>query len=119
MAIYQYYPTASFAVKLSKIRKKDPPGYKRILKVIARLLDNPSDADGVMHGKHHGRFKKYVGRRDYRIIYHWCEICRKEREKLLRLCNHCDQITDRSVVFFDLYHKNEITILKHHTSDFC
>lgn len=118
MATYQYFPTTSFSVKLTKIRKKDPCGYKRIRKVIERLLDNPSDADGVMHGKHHGRFKKYVGRCDYRIIYHWCEICRKEREKLLRQCNHCDEMTDRSVVFFDLYHKNKISLLKHQTADF-
>jgi mRNA-degrading endonuclease RelE of RelBE toxin-antitoxin system len=118
MATYKYYPTSSFSVKLSKIRKKDPSGYKRIRKVIARLLDNPADADGVMHGKHHGRLKKYVGRRDYRIIYHWCEICRKEREKLLRQCTECDLMTDRSVMFFDLYHKNEISMLKHLASDF-
>jgi mRNA-degrading endonuclease RelE of RelBE toxin-antitoxin system len=119
MSTYQYYPTSSFSVKLSKIRKKDPSGYKRISKVIARLLENPSDADGVMHGKHHGRLKKYVGRRDYRIIYHWCEICRKEREKLVRQCHLCGHLSDKSVVFFDLYHKNEMTLLKHQTSDFC
>jgi hypothetical protein len=28
-------------------------------------------------------------------------------------------LSDKSVVFFDLYHKNEMTLLKHQTSDFC
>lgn len=116
MPIYKYFPTTSFSDKLSKIKKKDPSGYKRIRKVIARLLNSPSDADGVMHGKHHGRLKKYVGRRDYRIIYHWCENCRKKREKLTSQCINCNKMDDMSVVFFDLYHKNEITILKHQTS---
>lgn len=65
-----------------------------------------------MHGFHHGRFKKYVGRRDYRLIYNWCELCRKERDTLAKKCAHCDRLTDGSVVFFDVYHKNEIDNLK-------
>lgn len=113
MDTYRFHPTTSFSVKLSKIRRKDPTGYKRIRKVITRLLQNPSDADGVMHGIHHGRLKKYVGRRDYRIIYHWCEICRIDRDKLANLCGNCKKLADRSVVFYDIYHKNEIHTLKH------
>lgn len=105
--------TKSFDQKLEKIRKSDPIGSQRIEKVIARILGNPQDADGMMKGVHHNRLKKYVGRKDYRIIYHWCEQCRKEREQQEHRCDFCDKVKDHSVVFFDLYHKNEIAHLKH------
>jgi len=104
---FVYYPTDIFNSKMSKIEKLDPPGHTRILGVIERLLTNPSDADGWMHGGHHGRLKKYVGRRDYRLIYHWCELCRKEEKKLEDKCGHCHELPDNSVIFFDVYHKNE------------
>jgi len=107
MSSYEYYPTSAFSTKLEKIRRHDPVGHGRILRVIDRLLQVPKDADGVMHGVHHGRLKKYVGRRDYRLIYHFCELCRKESDKLAHRCGHCDSVSDHSVIFFDVYHKNE------------
>lgn len=110
---YRFFPTEHFAARLEKIRRQDPPGHRRILEVIDRLLVTPGDADGTMHGVHHGRLKKYVGRRDYRLIYHWCELCRKEKRKLEESCNHCAEVHDHSVIFFDVYHKNELAHLKH------
>jgi hypothetical protein len=98
MPPFIYFPIPAFTAKMAKIEKHDPPG---------RLLNNPSDADGWMHGGHHGRLKKYVGRRDYRLIYHWCELCRKEGTKLEEKCGFCHEVEDNSVIFFDVYHKNE------------
>ncbi|WP_432822162.1 toxin [Trichloromonas sp.] len=109
MSKYLYHPTDHFAGKLEKVRRHDRSGHARILQVIERLLQTPGDADGWMHGVHHGRLKKYVGRRDYRLIYHWCEQCRKETKKLEEHCGSCGEVTDHSVVFFDIYHKNEQT----------
>lgn len=106
MPPYLYHPTDRFTLKLEKIRRQDPPGHGRILQVIERLLFAPGDADGWMRGVHQGRLKKYVGRRDYRLIYHWCESCRKEAQRLEH-CGRCGEVTDHSVIFFDLYHKNE------------
>jgi hypothetical protein len=106
MSNFTYHPTDNFTVKLENIGRRDPGGHVRILQVIDRLLDHPGDADGWMHGVHHGRLKKYVGRRDYRLIYHWCEQCRKAARKMEH-CGDCGQVTDHSVVFFDVYHKNE------------
>ncbi|PLX95889.1 MAG: toxin [Desulfuromonas sp.] len=108
MTNYTYHPTACFEGKLERIRKQDPGGFKRISQVIDRLLQNPGEADGRMRGTHHSRFKKYVGRRDYRLIYEWCAICRKASKKLEDRCEKCDQINDNSVVFFDVFHKNEV-----------
>ncbi len=107
MTPFTFFATPSFKTKIAKIEKHDPPGHARIRSVIDRLLLNPSDADGWMHGEHHGRLKKYVGRRDYRLIYHWCELCRKEGHKLHSQCGFCSEVTDNSVIFFDVYHKNE------------
>jgi hypothetical protein len=113
MSYYGYFPTPLFAAKLEKIKKHDPPGHARIMRVIERLLFNLDDADGRMHGAHHGRLKKYVGRRDYRLIYHWCELCRKANRKVEERCGFCERVPDRSVIFFDVYHKNELAYLKH------
>ena len=104
---YVYRPSEEFASKLSKIKKGDPLGYTHIRKVIDRLLHNPADADGKMHGVHNGRFKKYVGRRDYRLIYYYCELCRKANKRLESTCDYCESVEDRSVVFFDVYHKKD------------
>ena len=102
-----YYPTCVFSAKLTRLEKVDPPAFKRIRAVIARILKNPGDADGRMHGKHHSRFKKYVGRSDYRLIYEWCELCRKKAIRLQDRCENCHELPDHSVVFFDVFHKNE------------
>lgn len=107
MTTYSYFPTRVFAAKLTKIERHNPPGHARILGVIDRLLHNPADADGWMHGEYHGRLKKYVGRREYRLIYHWCELCRKEGRKFEKQCGYCHEVADNSVIFFDVYHKNE------------
>lgn len=102
-----YNPTEIFVKKLDQIKNTDPPGYDRIKKVIERLLVEPDDADGKMHGIYRGRLKKYVGKRDYRIIYYWCELCRKENRRLEKKCEGCEKIPDNSVIFFDLYHKKD------------
>ncbi|MBW2520336.1 MAG: toxin [Deltaproteobacteria bacterium] len=113
---YNYYPTPRFLKKLHKISRRDPSGYTRILDVVRRLLETPADSDGKMVGLYHGRLKKYVGRRDYRIIYHWCLECRKARQHLENPCEACGLIENNSVVFFDLYHKNELNQLRCHSA---
>lgn len=107
-----FKPTELFSRKLEQVKGSDPPGYDRIMKVIDRLLDEPGDADGKMHGVYRGRFKKYVGRRDYRIIYYWCRECRKENQRQEKVCENCQTIPDNSVIFFDLYHKNDMKKFK-------
>lgn len=101
-----YQPTELFRRKLAAVKESDPPGYARIVKVIARLLAEPDNGDGKMHGLYHGRFKKYVGRQDYRLIYYWCRLCRKENRRRDQACDDCETIPDHSVIFFDLYHKS-------------
>ena len=113
---YTYYPTHNFIVRLEKIKRRDPLGHSRIESVIERLLENPNTADGRMHGIHQGRYKKYVGRREYRLIYYYCELCRKQNKRLEEKCGHCDLMQDNSVIFFEVYHKNEMKKLS--ASDF-
>jgi hypothetical protein len=111
MQAYLYQPTDHFLNRLKKIKEQDRHGYERIKKVVERLLVNPDDADGQMRGIHRGTFKKYVGRRDYRLIYYYCELCRKANRRLETTCEDCKTIPDRSVIFFDVFHKNESTKL--------
>lgn len=103
-----YRPTEYFSKKLEKVKQSDPGGYKRIRQVIQRLIAEPDDADGKMHGIYRGRYKKYVGKNDYRVIYYWCKLCKKENRRLDKECDNCQAIPDNSVIFFDLYHKNEM-----------
>ncbi|MCG8685618.1 MAG: toxin [Desulfobacterales bacterium] len=114
-AVNVYLPTDTFSHKLERIKRSDPPGFKRIRKVIERLLVKPQDADGKMHGIYQGRLKKYVGRRDYRVIYNWCRLCRKENRRMQQDCDNCETIPDNSVIFFDLYHKNDKKKFKKNT----
>ena len=107
MPPYTYYPTANFRDRLKKIKRRDPHGHKRIQEVIDRLLKNPAAADGRMHGAHHVRLKKYVGRHEYRLIYYYCELCRKQNKHLEEKCSHCEIVEDNTVIFFEVYHKNE------------
>lgn len=109
---FVYMPMPHFSRKLDQVHHADPPGYARIHKIIERLLEDPSNADGKMKGLYNGRFKKYVGRKGYRLIYYWCRLCRKENQRLDQKCDGCDQLPDNSVIFFDLYHKRDKNKLK-------
>ena len=99
-----YQPTELFRRKLDEVKESDPPGHARIIKVIERLLADPDNADGL----YQGRFKKYVGRSEYRLIYYWCRLCRKENRRRDQACTNCETIPDHSVIFFDLYHKSDM-----------
>lgn len=60
MSSFGFFPTSKFSAKLEKIRKQDPPSYRRIHQVIQRLLIYPWEADGQMRGVHHGRLKNML-----------------------------------------------------------
>jgi hypothetical protein len=104
---YAPYVTETFRLRLEEVRARDPGSHARIAAVMERLREHPEDADGRMHGALRGMLKKYVGRGEWRILYNACTACRKANLHLVRACAHCGQIPDRSVVFFDLYRKNE------------
>lgn len=112
MARYKYYPTRKFVDHLTRIKQKDAGGYERIMATIDRLLESPEHSDGIMKGVHHGRFKKYVGRNDYRLIYYYCQLCRKPNHELAVSCENCEKIDSFSVIFFEVYHKKNKNKLK-------
>jgi len=109
-----YMPTERFSRRLEEVQKKDPQGFQRIRAAIDRLLLHPDEADGKMHGLYQGRFKKYVGRSDYRLIYYYCSLCRKENKRREKQCDNCSAIPDNSVIFFDLYHKGDSKKYRNH-----
>ena len=109
---FAYRPMPHFSRKLDQVEVVDPSGHARINRVIDRLLFDPGNSDGKMRGLYNGRLKKYVGRKDYRLIYYWCHLCRKENQRLEQKCDGCDELPDNSVIFFDLYHKKDMKKLK-------
>ncbi len=114
-----YYPTNHFKRQLEHLERDDINSFKRVSKVIDRLLVDPTNADGKMRGIYDGRLKKYVGRADYRIIYHWCSQCRKEKMHLTNSCGQCGKIPENSVIFFELYHKKDMKKLQDHSDYHC
>lgn len=105
----RYLPTELFTKKLTSLEKMNHVGYVRVSKVIDRLLIQPQNSDGIMKGIYDGRLKKYVGKKDFRIIYHWCKQCRQEKMfRVKEKCVGCDEMKDNSVIFFDLYHKSDM-----------
>ena len=107
MSNFRYHPTSEFLKKLEKLERTDPPGYRRVQEAIDRLLENPQENDGKLQGPHRGRLKKYVGRSGHRLVYNWCASCRKANSHLQNACAFCEIIPDDSVVFYDLFSKNE------------
>ena len=110
---FHYHPTPEFAKKLEKLKGEDPASHARLMGVIDRVLANPADSDGKLHGAHRGKLKKYAGKSQYRIVYSWCRACRKANEHLSVNCSFCDAIPDHSVVFFDLFTKADAKKLQY------
>jgi mRNA-degrading endonuclease RelE of RelBE toxin-antitoxin system len=104
---FRYHPSLAFARKLESLQRRDPPGYRHVQRTIERLLLHPDDSDGRLTGPHHGKLKKYAGRSGYRVIYNWCRACRRANQHLSHACGECERVTDRSVVFLDLFHKSD------------
>ncbi len=107
MSGYNLHHTETFSRKLRKIKQHDLVGFERVEKTLERLAAAPGETDGVLHGPHRGKLKKYVGRGGYRIVYNWCDSCRKSRRHLADKCSFCGEIPDNSVVLHDIYHKSD------------
>lgn len=102
---FHFYSADYFKKSLSRIQKADPDGARRIVAVMERLLENPAETDGMLTGPRRGLMKKYVGKSGYRLIYKWCQSCKKLAGEIRRDCPDCGQLGNESVVFFDVFHK--------------
>lgn len=109
MASYSYHAAQIFSDKLEMIRLNDPQGHEQIRELIESLLTDPSESGNSMHCVYQGRLKKYLGSRDYRIIYHSCNNCRKAK-RLRAHCGSCGAVNDLSLVFEDVFHKKGIEL---------
>ncbi|MFH1957535.1 MAG: toxin [bacterium] len=102
MLKYKYQETKQFSESIENIKGQD---LKRIQKTIDRLLDTPDLTDGPYHGEHRGKFKKYVGKSGFLLVYTWCERCIKNRLQEYLNCAFCGTISEKSVIFFDVVKK--------------
>lgn len=105
---YEYKETEKFAKSIKKIQRLDQVGFLRIKKIIDRLLDNPKLSDGSLHGDKKGQFKKYVGESGYRLIYTWCEECKRLNFQEKNDCStYCDLFPQNTIIFMDVFHKQD------------
>lgn len=104
---FSFQATSHFARKLADLARNDPSAHRRVKGIIDRILERPQENDGQLHGIHRGRLKKYVGRSGWRLVFDWCRACRKANRRQAEACELCGTVPDNSVIFFDLFHKNE------------
>lgn len=97
-----YDESLLFAEKLSKIKRKDSVTFKRVKKTIEKLLINPAGYDRALQGFHRCKFEKYVGRELARIVYTWCENCRKYDCAKVNECDDCEKKADNTLRLFDV-----------------
>lgn len=102
-----YGPSKQFDKELNKIKENDPPIHKRIKNKIDYLLNNPESYDRVLKGDKRCKLEKYVGRGLIRIVYNWCENCRRCNCNIVNKCIDCENKPDNTLILFDVYYKNE------------
>jgi mRNA-degrading endonuclease YafQ of YafQ-DinJ toxin-antitoxin module len=102
-----YDESDKFADKIKYIQKKDPETFRRIKAVINRLLVTPTIYDHPLQGEKKCKFVKYVGKNLARIVYNWCENCRRSNSVEVNQCADCTSKPDNTLRLFDVYYKNE------------
>jgi mRNA-degrading endonuclease RelE of RelBE toxin-antitoxin system len=102
---YKRYTTKKFDKELSKI--KNTEDRKHIGKVMSRLEEDPYNWDGSGEGEWKGSYYKYVGKKGYRIVYAFCELCEKNEHQELVHCDKCCEIPKDSLVFRRIFQREE------------
>ncbi len=93
-----------FQKHLEKLTKRDGALKKRLLQRIQEMTtEKPASQIGYI-GDLKGKWKMRVG--DYRLIYAYCEDCRKYKHEILNECYRCFEKDDTNLVFFDVIHRS-------------
>jgi len=102
-----YDESKTFAKRIKKIARKDPINFRRIQKTIDRLRLNPDKYDKALQGDSRCRFEKYIGRDLLRLVYTWCENCRKFNCVKINKCEGCGSKSANTLRLFDIYYKQD------------
>jgi mRNA-degrading endonuclease RelE of RelBE toxin-antitoxin system len=93
-----------FKKHLDKLTKKDGNLKKRLLERINEMsAEKPLSQIGYI-GELKGKWKMRVG--DYRLIYAYCDDCKKHKHQFLNSCYGCGAKEDNALIFFDVIHRS-------------
>ena len=104
---YERVYTEQFAKVVDSKKKRDRAMVAAMKDAVEEVLASPERHDGALKGNQRGRFKKYVGRSSYRIVFTVCAWCRsmdRHQDPKAR-CEFCDETSDNTVVFFHAFKK--------------
>lgn len=90
-----------------QIKSIPPSDLKRINLVISRLVNNPDNHDGTLGYDRAGKFKKYVGKSGYRIVYYYCEKCIKLQHEEMMGCENCKDVPENSLILFEIFRRSQ------------
>lgn len=79
--------------------------YSSIKKVIKKKVDMIIENPTVLGEPLKGNFRGYLSspvKRNFLIIYLYCNVCRKKGDDKIVLCADCDKYSDDTIKFIDL-----------------
>ncbi len=84
-----------------KSLKKYSSVKKSIKKKVDMIAENPIALGEPLKGNFRGYYSCPV-RKNFLIIYIYCNICRKKGDDKIVLCNECNTYSDNTIKFSDL-----------------
>ena len=87
-----------FEAAFVKALKKHASIKKQVQKKVDMILENPVAVGEPLKGNRQGFYSCPV-RRNFIIIYLYCEACRKKGDDVLVACSDCGQTPDNTIRF--------------------
>ena len=89
---------AKFEAEFMKALKKHSSIKKLVQRKVDMILENPIAFGEPLKGNWQGFYSCPV-KRNFIIIYLYCEVCRKKCDDVVVACSDCDVIPDQTIKF--------------------
>ena len=89
---------ARFEAAFLKSVKKHAAIKKLVQKKVDLILENPVAFGEPLKGKWQGFYSSPV-KRNFIIIYLYCEVCRKKGDNVVVACSDCSETADKTIKF--------------------
>ena len=89
---------ARFEASFLKAVKKHAAIKKLVQKKVDLILENPVAFGEPLKGNCQGFYSSPV-KRNFIIIYLYCEVCRKKRDNAVVACSDCSKTADKTIKF--------------------
>ena len=93
--------TVLFSDEFCKSVKKHSSIKKQVQKKVDMIIENPIDLGGPLKGNFRGFYSCPV-KKNFLIIFLYCDICRKKGDNQVVLCNDCSECSDDTIKFVAL-----------------